>query len=65
MLRAYEAGVTSYRARDWLGAAARFQEALRHRPGDGPSALYLQRCETLMAEPPPADWDGVYVMTRK
>src|SRR5918997_4401581 len=28
MLRAYEAGVATYRDRDWLGAAARFQEAL-------------------------------------
>ncbi|MDP8922374.1 MAG: adenylate/guanylate cyclase domain-containing protein [Chloroflexota bacterium] len=65
MLRAYEAGTAAYRGRDWLGAAARFQEALRHLPGDGPSALYLQRCESLIADPPPADWDGVYVMTRK
>jgi len=65
MLRAYRAGVDAYRTRDWLGAAARFQEALRHRPSDGPSAVYLQRCEALMADPPPADWDGVYVMTRK
>ena len=65
MLRAYEVGVTAYRERDWLRAAARFQEALRHVPGDGPSAVYLQRCEDLMADPPPADWDGVYVMTRK
>ena len=65
LLRAYEAGVATYRQRDWLRAAARFQEALRHLPGDGPSALYLQRCESLMADPPPADWDGVYVMTRK
>jgi adenylate cyclase len=65
MLRAYETGVAAYRERDWLRAAARFQEALRHVPGDGPSALYLQRCETRMADPPPADWDGVYVMTRK
>ena len=47
------------------GAAAKFQEALRFSPDDGPSAVYLQRCEDLMEDPPAADWDGVYVMTRK
>jgi adenylate cyclase len=62
---AYAAGMQAYLERDWLGAAARFQEALRHCPSDGPSALYLERCELLMDTPPPADWNGVFVMTHK
>jgi len=64
-LRAYQDGIRAYRERDWLGAAARFQEALRWAPNDGPSTLYLERCKQLMDEPPPADWDGVFVMTHK
>ncbi|MCC6174613.1 MAG: adenylate/guanylate cyclase domain-containing protein [Chloroflexi bacterium] len=64
-LQAYEEGIAAYRRRDWLGAAARFQEALRLSPADGPSAVYLRRCEELLADPPPADWDGVFVMTHK
>jgi adenylate cyclase len=64
-LRAYDEGIALYRERDWLGAAAKFQEALRLSPDDGPAAVYLQRCEELMHDPPPVDWDGVYVMTRK
>jgi adenylate cyclase len=64
-LRAYDEGIKLYRERDWLGAAAKFQEALRLSPDDGPGAVYLQRCEELMNAPPPVDWDGVYVMTRK
>ena len=64
-LRAYEEGIRAYRERDWLGAAARFQEALRWAPNDGPSTLYLERCKQLMDEPPPADWNGVFVMTHK
>jgi adenylate cyclase len=64
-LAAYEAAHEAYRGRDWLAAAARFQEALQLMPNDGPAALYLERCEALMADPPPADWDGVYVMTHK
>jgi adenylate cyclase len=64
-VRAYVEGIELYRARDWLGAAAKFQEALRLNPDDGPSTVYLQRCEELLRDPPPVDWDGVYVMTRK
>jgi adenylate cyclase len=64
-LRAYDEGIVLYRQRDWLGAAAKFQEALRLVPEDGPSAVYLKRCEDLMEDPPAPDWDGVYVMTRK
>lgn len=64
-LAAYEAAHDAYRGRDWLAAAARFQEVVQLVTDDGPAALYLERCEALMADPPPADWDGVYVMTHK
>jgi adenylate cyclase len=64
-LRAYEEGIRLYQERDWLLAAARFQEALRLAPEDGASALYLERSESLIREPPPADWNGVFVMTHK
>jgi adenylate cyclase len=64
-LRAYDEGIQLYRERDWLGAAAKFQEALRLSPDDGPASVYLRRCEDLLHDPPPVDWDGVYVMTRK
>ena len=64
-LRAYQDGIAAYQERDWLRAAARFQEALRLDPDDGPSRVYLDRCRRLIDEPPPADWDGVFVMTRK
>jgi len=32
---------------------------------DGPTNLYISRCETYIATPPPADWDGVFTMTTK
>jgi adenylate cyclase len=65
VLSVYEEGGRLYSSRDWLGAAARFQEVLRLDPNDSPAALYLERCEALMADPPPEEWDGVYVMTHK
>jgi adenylate cyclase len=64
-LEAYERGIECYRARDYRGAIPYFETALRLDPDDGASALYLERCRTLAENPPPADWDGVYVMTRK
>jgi adenylate cyclase len=38
--------------------------AARH-PDDGPTALFIARCEEYIAHPPPAGWDGVYTMTTK
>jgi adenylate cyclase len=64
-LAVYEEGSRLYASRDWLGAAAKFQEVLRLDPDDAPAALYLERCEALMSDPPPEEWDGVYVMTHK
>ena len=45
--------------------AATFREVVAVRPGDGPSAMYLERCDELVAAPPGPGWDGVYVMTHK
>jgi hypothetical protein len=42
-----------------------FRALVAEAPDDGPAALYLRRSETLLAEPPPADWDGVFVARTK
>jgi adenylate cyclase len=42
----------------------RFDEALallQEQAQDGPSRVLAERCRALHANPPPADWDGVYV----
>lgn len=62
---AFLAGLEAYRARDWAAATARFEAALEIEPGDGPSRVYLERCRLYTDEPPPADWDGVFVMATK
>ena len=46
-------------------AEAAYMRALEIDPEDGPSKLYVDRCEMLMKNPPPADWDGVFTMTTK
>jgi adenylate cyclase len=64
-VRTYEEGFTLYLERRFAEAARAFNEALGHRPGDAPSRLFLARAEEYAAAPPPADWDGVYVMKSK
>jgi len=64
-LMRYHDGIELYRSRRWKEAAALFEHLLLALPEDGPSALYRDRCLTLIAHPPPADWSGVYVATTK
>jgi hypothetical protein len=33
--------------------------------GDPVAALYADRARRAAAEPPPADWDGIFVLDRK
>jgi adenylate cyclase len=54
-----------YRKRQWKSARVAFQEYLEKWPKDGPSLVYVERCQEYIAAEPPADWDGVFVMTHK
>jgi adenylate cyclase len=48
--------------------ARKFDRALDHlrsRNHDPPSRVLLERCEAMIARPPPPDWDGVYVASSK
>jgi hypothetical protein len=42
-----------------------FQEALNKDPLDGPSLAYIERCKGYVQNPPPENWDGVFVLTTK
>ncbi|MBJ6723770.1 CHASE2 domain-containing protein [Geomesophilobacter sediminis] len=53
-----------YRARDFAAALAQFQK-LVDAYGDAPSALYVSRCRELLENPPPQEWDGVFVAKSK
>jgi adenylate cyclase len=66
-LSLYKRGMERYHAQDWEGAKALFKRsATREIHQDAnPSLVMLKRCDALQAEPPPPDWDGVYVMKTK
>jgi adenylate cyclase len=57
----YEEALTAYLARDFTRA----RDMLLALPDDPPSSVLGARCAAMLADPPPADWDGVYVATSK
>jgi adenylate cyclase len=54
-----------YRQRNWTEAQRAFQAILDRWPNDGPSIVYLKRCQEYLSEEPLPDWDGVFTMTHK
>ena len=61
----FQAGLEAYRRQDWDSAERAFRDFLGDRPGDSASEVYLARIAQLRAEPPPAQWDGVWVFESK
>ncbi|MCL2295109.1 MAG: tetratricopeptide repeat protein [Spirochaetes bacterium] len=61
----YTEGRKLYKMMDFQEAVSLFQKALDVCPDDGPSKVYLERCKYYLENPPPEDWDGVYVMKTK
>jgi adenylate cyclase len=48
-----------YVQRRWADALSAFEALARDRADDNVAKLYVERCQRLVAKPPPADWDGV------
>ncbi len=65
LLDLYNKGLGLYKQRKFSEAKSFFEKALGVKPDDGPSKLYVERCELLIKEPPGPDWDGVFTMTTK
>ncbi|HSF10695.1 MAG TPA: adenylate/guanylate cyclase domain-containing protein, partial [Nitrospirales bacterium] len=65
VLERYRCGLDLYRSRRWSEAQAVFRDIQVKAPDDGPTALYLHRSTKFCANPPPADWNGVYVAKTK
>jgi class 3 adenylate cyclase len=61
----YERALKHYFDRDFQGALARFEAALRCAPGDSPSLVFAERCKSFISKPPADGWDGVTVLEGK
>lgn len=62
---AYHAALECYYKQDWEHAAQRFETLHHDHPEVYVYELYLERIAEFQKEPPPADWDGVYIHTHK
>ena len=62
ILKCFENGLKSYRARDWQKAESSFATVLAQLPEDGPSKTYLDRIRYFRENPPPPEWDGIWTL---
>jgi len=65
LVKVFHEALDYFEKRDWKQADKGFQETLSIVPGDSPSAIYLERCERFLENPPEDKWDGVYNLTSK
>jgi adenylate cyclase len=65
LIAAYETGLECYQRREWTAAIGHFGAALEAVPGDQPSKIFVNRCRFYRDNPPPNDWNGVWIMDDK
>ena len=65
VLELFSEGRRAYKLMQFDKAALFFSQALAIDSSDGPSKVYLERCQHYVANPPDEEWDGVFVMTHK
>ncbi len=64
-LELYARGLEAYKGRRWDEGISLFTDALAADPDDSPSRVYLERCNEFKINPPPEDWDGIFIMRTK
>lgn len=65
LLQKFNSGYHHYHQKRFQDAIEAFNQGLDSDPSDPVSKLYIKRCEDFISKPPPADWDGVFIMTSK
>lgn len=61
----YEQALNRYREQEWDGAEALLKDLHNRFPDDEPAAMLMKRIAKLRHDPPPENWDGVYVAKDK
>jgi adenylate cyclase len=61
----YQTGIELYKNQKFVEALNEFNEGLKIIPDDGPSKVYIERCNYYIQNPPADDWDKVFVMKTK
>lgn len=65
LCKLYGEANTFYREGKFAEALTLYKQALEAVPGDAVCETQIKRVETLMTQPVPKDWDGVYNLTSK
>jgi len=65
VLELFAEGRAFYKSMSFAEAKGKFAEALKVDKDDGPSKVYYLRCKHYIDNPPPENWDGVFIMTTK
>lgn len=70
MLEQYGQGIQLFRDRQFEKALELFRQTEKHelvqnQDEINPSRLYIERCESYIEVPPPADWNGVFIKKTK
>ncbi|MBN2535852.1 MAG: tetratricopeptide repeat protein [Spirochaetales bacterium] len=65
VIELFTEGRKLYKLMKFEEAQTFFARALKLDPEDGPSKVYFARCKEYIKNPPPEDWDGVWIMTKK
>lgn len=65
VLELFAEGRKKYTLMNFREAQKYFARALKLDPEDGPVKVYYARCKHYIQNPPPEDWDGVFVMKTK
>ncbi|MBW1973222.1 MAG: hypothetical protein DRG20_04080 [Deltaproteobacteria bacterium] len=61
----FEQALKAYREMKWEDAIYLFEQAKSENSKDKASELFILRCKLYKDSPPPADWDGIFIMTKK
>lgn len=64
-LKIHHAAISRYYALDFEGAKQYFEAVIKLLPGDFLSGMYIDRCDRYIKNPPPANWNGVEILTSK
>jgi adenylate cyclase len=65
LCRYYETGLQYYFDKQWDNALKYLNTVLKYRPGDNPSKVLQERCLRYKQNPPPPEWNGVFIQPSK
>jgi len=64
-VRLFESGLVLYKQQKWDDAIEVFDKVMKMQKGVNAAEIYIQRTLDLKSDPPPPEWNGVFIMKTK